>query len=132
MFTKLSLNRFETKQKKIFSFSDDIKDSENHKEKSIAKSEEIKTNLKVTRELVSKHSSNIISESSDNEIRDNADELNEQHNEEKVSNENVENLNVLSTKSVLPEKEVEISLNDNKSSLKNKEMTIAEFFLRIL
>jgi diketogulonate reductase-like aldo/keto reductase len=132
MFSKLSLNRFETKQKKLFLISDDIKDSESHEEKSIAKSEEIKTNLKVTTELVLNHSSSITSESSDNEIRDNADELNEQHNEEKVSNQNVNNLNKLSTKSVLSEKEVEISLKDNKTSLKNKEMTTTEFFLRIL
>jgi diketogulonate reductase-like aldo/keto reductase len=132
MFSKLSLNRFETKQKKLFLISDDIKDSESHEEKSIAKSEEIKTNLKVTTELVLNHSSSITSESSDNEIRDNADELNEQHNEEKVSNQNVNNLNKLSTKSVLLEKEVQISLNDYKTSLKNKEMTTTEFFLRIL
>jgi hypothetical protein len=119
-------------KKTLFLISDDIKDSESHEEKSIAKNEEIKTNLKITTELVSNHSSSITSESSDNEIRDNVDELNEQHDEEKVSTENVKNFNELPTKSVLPQKEVEISLNDNKNFLKNKEMTTTEFFLRIL
>jgi hypothetical protein len=89
---------------------------------------EIKTNVKETKELVSNLSSSITSELNENEIRDNAEEFNEQHNEEKSSTQSDNNLKESSTKSVLHEKEVKILHYAIKTALKNNIMITTVFF----